>query len=312
MTNEDILDSIGSIEDSYIDEVDSLRRAQKSGRGKTLLRKIMIPLAACLSLILVGFTAHHLLFSGNVLLFSGSTVGDGKLTDAKVYFDPDKTLIDMDEINGTVTGVSDIIVERFKTMEWDESSEIKPAGSYPGSYSTMQYSAEEIKAFIGCSRLKMAPLLLNGLISKNGIMANINVFGEKNGNIENIIIGIDSRINDMNVQTFTTIFTENQKIAEDGTIGMWLMSGQNDHYELSDLEKEMKVVNNREFMIIKNDSKSYIDPSYYPDGYKITDSGVSKNIFWQEDKVIYNLHIFYPEDREADAEEIITEWMNAF
>ncbi len=312
MTNEDILDSIGSIDESFIDEVDSLRRAQKSSRGKNLLRKIMIPLAACLSLILVGFTAHHLLFSGNVLLFAGSTVGDGKLTDANVYFDPDKTLIDMDEINGTVNGVSDIIVERFKTMEWDEASEMKPAVSYPGSYSTMLYSVEEIKAFIGCNRLKMAPLLVNGLLSKNGVMANINVFGEENGNIENIIIGIDGRINDMNVQIFTTIFTENQKIAEDGTIGMWLMSGQNDHYELSDLEKEMKVVNNREFMIIKNDFKSYIDPSYYPDGYKITDSGVSKNIFWQEDKVIYNLHIFYPEDREADAEEIITEWMNSF
>ena len=119
---------------------------------------------------------------------------------------------------------------------------------------------------------------------------------------------IEGKIKDV----FTTIFTEYQKIAEDGTIGMWLMSGQNDHYELSELEKEMKIVNNREFMIIKNDSKSYIDPSYYPDGYKITDSGVSKNIFWQEDKVIYNLHIFYPGDREADADEIITEWMNAF
>ena len=133
-------------------------------------------------------------------------------------------------------------------MEWDESSEIKPAGLYPGSYSTMLYSVGEIKAFIGCSRLKMAPLLLNGLISKNvlisknGVMANIIVFGEENGNIENIIIGIDGRINDMNVQTFTTIFTEYQKIAEDGTIGMWLMSGQNDHYELSNLKKEMKVI----------------------------------------------------------------------
>ena len=37
-----------------------------------------------------------------------------------------------------------------------------------------------------------------------------------------------------------------------------------------------------------------------------------KNVYWQENKVIYSLYINYPVSRENEADQLILDWMNSF
>ncbi len=55
-------------------------------------------------------------------------------------------------------------------------------------------------------------------------------------------------------------------------------------------------------------------PSYETD-YVIVNDNVeraTKNVFWQENKVIYMFGISYPKSREKEADKLIREWMNSF
>ena len=141
--------------------------------------------------------------------------------------------------------------------------------------------------------------------------------GDENGNIENISVtteyyAMDSE--DFTVQLIETLFTDEQMESEDGTVSIWFS-----YTDDTDLKQEKMVANGREFLIIRDDLITISDdmiqvPSYETD-YVIVNDNVeraTKNVFWQENKVIYMFGISYPKSREKEADKLIREWMNSF
>ena len=141
--------------------------------------------------------------------------------------------------------------------------------------------------------------------------------GDENGNIENISVtteyyAMDSE--DFTVQLIETLFTDKQMESEDGTVSIWFS-----YTDDTDLKQEKMVANGREFLIIRDDLITISDdmiqvPSYETD-YVIVNDNVeraTKNVFWQENKVIYMFGISYPKSREKEADKLIREWMNSF
>ena len=313
MNMEKLIDSIGSIDEKYISETDNIRMSAK--RKKMSLRKmIMLPIAASLTLALVGFTAYYLHNSASVQLFSGNPINDGKLSEARISFDSTTTLIDSDKITGAVNDVSDIIIDRFNTMEWDDSSDIRPVNAYPGSYCVNLQSPDEVYDYIGYDGLVIPEFSKSDMVSFVSPVR-LYILGDEEGNIENISINIDYQSSEgYSVQTFTTLYTEHQTISPDGTVGLYINT-HSDQVESSDLKESKIVENGREFLVIEQDSIQSFPGSYEPlqEGWTVdTREFFARNIFWQEDKVLYNLYVCYPTDMREEADEVIHEWMNSF
>lgn len=66
-------------------------------------------------------------------------------------------------------------------------------------------------------------------------------------------------------------------------------------------EMEEQTVNGRVFSVLKEQNTS--ENPYWEK---------SIDVFWQENGVIYTLHIVYPEDKETEANRITEEWMKSF
>ena len=109
-------------------------------------------------------------------------------------------------------------------------------------------------------------------------------------------------------------YTEHQTISPDGTVGLYINT-HSDQVESSDLKESRIVENGREFLVIEQDSIQSFPGSYepLPEGWTVdTREFFARNIFWQEDKVLYNLYVCYPTDMKEEADEVIHEWMNSF
>ena len=310
MNIENLIDSIGSIDEKYISETDSIRMSAKT--KKMSLRKIiLLPIAATLTLALVGFTGYFLHNSASVQLFSGNPVNDGKLSEAKISFDPATTLIDSGKITGLANEASDIIKERFDTMEWDDSSEFQPVNEYPGSYSVDLQSPDEIYDYIGYEGLVMPDFSKAKFVAP----ATAYILGDQDGNIENIIVDTYYRGPEgYSIQNIITLYTEHQTISPDGTVGLYFNT-YSEWAESSDLKEYKVVENSREFLVIEQVfRRTTPDASESLPEVETADTGIylARNIFWQEDKVLYNLYISYPTDMKEEADAVIHEWMHSF
>lgn len=310
MKIEQLMDSINEINDVYISEVDELRHSGMAKRKPVKVKKmLLIPLVAVLMLLLVGFTAYTF-FGGKILLFPGKT---GNLTDARVYFERDNSLIESSEIKGSINELSDVIVKQYKEMGKPSDTDFVPVDMHPGHCNVTLKTCEEAEKYISYDGLKIPRMNISGYSEGTSI----DILGDENGNIENISVtteyyAMDSE--DFTVQLIETLFTDKQMESEDGTVSIWFS-----YTDDTDLKQEKMVANGREFLIIRDDLITISDdmiqvPSYESD-YVIVNDNVeraTKNVFWQENKVIYMFGISYPKSREKEADKLIREWMNSF
>ena len=306
MNTEQLTNSISEINDSFINEVDELRQAGTMRRKHVSAKKmLLVPLAAVLMLMLAGFTAYSL-SRGKVLLFPGKA---GNLTEAKVYFEREDSLIASSEITGRINEVSDKIAKRYQEMGKPSDDDFVPVSMHPGYYNVSFQTYEEAEKYIDYDGLKIPRLDIPGYCEGT----NIHILGDENGNIENISVITDYYATDPNtytLQLIETLFTENQRESDDGTVSIMFSYYSED----PDLKEEKKVVNGREFLIIREDLIK-APPVETEDEFPIVNADVeraSKSVFWQENKVIYLFTICYPLSRENEADQMIRKWMNSF
>lgn len=278
MTAKKFSEAMGELDTKYIDEaISHCHQAKQPSRFNRRLPVALI--AAILALLLIGCVAAATGVLGTrIMNFFTSYIEPG--TDFKQSgFDLDVAIekIPMDDFTGEIQQVGPTIQQQFKDYKLYSSW-------YPGHWQANFSSHEKACKYIGFDKLKQIDLNLEEQTTT------LNVFGNENGQILCIVLETYYSIDDINVQHFSRIYTENF----DEEIVLETRTTESVEYEESFYTND----NNKQCHII--DSTALESGYRGMDGY-IVDNGV-----------LYNLHIAYQKEDSKQAIELIHFWANLF
>lgn len=295
MKTANLIDALGLMDDSMLREVELLRSGQTlalnhqasalnrqtsaPNHGKSW-RKLLLPLATSLLIAVGGITAYGInVFHWNFTQTKGDSLSD-QTQGFQVTLDDAVSKVKLKEIKGEVRKASDAIVKQFANHKSYDSW-------FPGHYRQTFSSIEEATAYIGYEGLRLPePSLSPNLVE-------VNVQGDKDGKLQRISLDASnlSPTRHYHYTSSAILFTEN----DPSEAGIRAIVGD---YAGLNVTTRTETVGGREFLIIS--------VSQNPNEYAF------QEILWQENKVLYFLHVNYAEDAEDEAQKIMQEWMNGF
>ena len=271
-------DAMSELDTKYIDEAISYsHEAKRTSRSNRRLTVALI--AAILALLLIGcVVAATGVFGTRIMNFFTSYIEPG--TDFKQSgFDLGVAIekIPMSDFTGEVQQVGSTIQQQFKDYKLYSSW-------YPGHWQANFSSHKKACEYIGFDKLKQIDLNLEEQTTT------LNVFGNENGQILCIVLETYYSIDDINVQHFSRIYTENF----DEEIVLETRTTESVEYEESFYTND----NNKQCHII--------DSTALESGYRCMDGYIVDN------GVLYSLHIAYQKENSKQAIELIHFWANLF
>lgn len=312
MKPQDITDSLGTMDDGFLTEVDELRtrKERETDTVQNNPKKFLLPFAATLLVLVVfGGVAYAMNgFSWDFHFTKADSTNQSSFDDEtsgyQVSIDPIVSRIPLKEIKGKVTEAKKRIPEQFANTT--------PLSSYyPGHFCKSFDSVEDALTYIGYQGLKQPKLEeMPGNVE-------VNVLGSKEGSLYQISLDVSCLSNSgyskgfsakLHYSSSTLLYLENAdedqplepairtdygttRIDEHGNTVL-------DHTSAQNISYETKVVNHREFLVISVPTDS--------DGRAMID------VIWQENRAIYTLHLAFLEECQSDAETLMLAWMNQF
>ena len=263
-------DAMSEIGSQYVNE--ALSYNTKASRPRRFLRIPAAAAAAVLALLVLGCAVWAV--SG-----FGTQLKSFFRSDDETGFDLSVAMekAPMDALTGDVREVGDMIAQQFKDYNVFDSW-------YPGAWQTTFSTRDMACDYIGLDRLKRIDL---GYEEQETIL---DVLGNEQGQILSINLETRYSVGEMNVQFFSSIYTENY---EDE-----IETGVRTTEDLAYEESFYSTANGKQCRII---SSSAMESGYLGmDGYIV------------DDGVLYTLHIAYKENDSAQAAELMHHWADLF
>jgi hypothetical protein len=297
MNKNQLIDALGQLDDSVYEGIDMLNalpgeKAIGTGNGRRG-RKVFLLAAVAVLLIGGAAVAAPPLLRGGTLKLEKETV-DGKDYNSFRYETGEASRVPLSEITGSVLESMKEIPERIKNFNIVDSS-------VPSCIVKHFDSLSEALSYIGYSKLVFPEM--NYPYSEihteaHGVSAQ---HPKVNAPDEEYVLGslylsttqYDS-FSGLSFQNLIHIYTEANPF--DSTSLLLV----NYPTETSYVTEE-QAVNGRVFSIIKEQNTSE-DPGWQ----------LSTEVLWQENGVIYMFHVTYYEDKAAEADRLVEEWMKSF
>ena len=298
MNKKQLIDAIGQLDDSVYEGTDMPdvlpgEKAIGTGNGRRG-RKVFLLAAAAVLLIGGAAIASPPLLRGGTLKPEKETV-DGKDYNSFRYETRDTSRVLLSEITGDVLESMKEIPERKKNHNIADSSSPTCIVKYFDSVS-------DALSYIGYSKLVFPEMSYPySEIHTEALGTPAYQAGGYVPGAEEYVLG------------FLT-FSATQYDSDSGIIfqNMMLLYTEACTFDTTNLalagyplefsyEMEEQNVNGRVFSVLKEQNTS--ENPYWEK---------SIDVFWQENGVIYTLHIVYPEDKETEANRIAEEWMKSF
>lgn len=261
-------DAMSELDSKYVDEALSysagVRRPHHYSRVSVAL------VAAILAIFLMGAGVASV-FGTKIIEFFTSHTESG--------FDLGVTIkkIPMDDFSEDIREIGDTIEQQFKNYQAYDSW-------YPGEWQTTFSTRNKTCEYIGFDKLKQIDWDFDEQITT------LSIWGNEQGQILSLTLETFYAINDMNVQFFSEIYTENY----DEEIIMRYRSPKGVEFE----ESFYTTNSNKQCHII---SSSALESGYMGLEGFIVDEGV-----------LYSLNIAYRENDSTQAMELMHQWANLF
>ena len=307
IAKECLMDAVGNVNEEMLSEVEKLR----AGAGLKVRggwRKWALPLAACALLLIGSLTTYAVLNSGGML-----ETGKDKPTDqtnSTYKFSVSEDIrIPMKEIHGDVVKLTAEMEERFQKQEpW--------SSTYPGWLKLPFETEEEALTFIGYKKMNFPHLNgtpkqisvealgnpvyameVNKIAQEKGISqeeaANfVDIESEEMQNVKLVSLRLYAEYQTESTLNYTSTAILNTEYADENTgISGIAWNGV-------DFTSHMQIENGREFYVMNAEG--------------FAGEWLGQQVFWQENNVLYLLHVRYKEQDQKQADEVMLEWMNAF
>ena len=307
IAKECLMDAVGNVDEEMLSEVEKLR----AGAGLKVRggwRKWALPLAACALLLIGSLTTYAVLNSGGML-----ETGKDKPTDqtnSTYKFSVSEDIrIPMKEIHGDVVKLTAEMEERFQKQEpW--------SSTYPGWLKLPFETEEEALTFIGYKKMNFPHLNgtpkqisvealgnpvyameVNRIAQEKGISqeeaANfVDIESEEMQNVKLVSLRLYAEYQTESTLNYTSTAILNTEYADENTgISGIAWNGV-------DFTSHMQIENGREFYVMNAEG--------------FAGEWLGQQVFWQENNVLYLLHLRYKEQDQKQADEVMLEWMNAF
>ena len=307
IAKECLMDAVGNVDEEMLSEVEKLR----DGAGLKVRggwRKWALPLAACALLLIGSLTTYAVLNSGGML-----ETGKDKPTDqtnSTYKFSVSEDIrIPMKEIHGDVVKLTAEMEERFQKQEpW--------SSTYPGWLKLPFETEEEALTFIGYKKMNFPHLNgtpkqisvealgnpvyameVNKIAQEKGISqeeaANfVDIESEEMQNVKLVSLRLYAEYQTESTVNYTSTAILNTEYADENTgISGIAWNGV-------DFTSHMQIENGREFYVMNAEG--------------FAGEWLGQQVFWQENNVLYLLHLRYKEQDQKQADEVMLEWMNAF
>ena len=270
MSAKEFSDAMSEIDGKYIDETLSYNR--KAGRDRRIHRIPAAAAAAVLALLLLGCAVLAAgSFGTQLKSFFHSDEESGFDLSVAVEKAPAVAL------TGEIREVGDIFVQQFRDYSVFDSW-------YPGTWQAVFPTRDTACDFIGFDRLKRIDL---GFAEEETILE---VYGNEQGQILSADLETRYSVDGMNVQFFSSIYTENYEEE--------IVIGSRTTEDLAYEESVYSAAGHKQCRIL---SSSAMDSGYLClDGYIV------------DDGVLYNLYIAYRSDDSAQAAELMQRWADLF
>lgn len=271
-------DAMSELDNKYIDEAVSYScKIRQTPRFNRRLTAALI--AAMITLFLMGCAAVVAgVFGTWVTDFFTSQIEPGTDYEQSGYnLDVVIEKIPMSDFSEEIQQVGAVIQQQFKDYKAYDSW-------YPGLWQADFSSREKACEYIGLDRLKQIDLTLEEQETT------LNVSGNEEGQILSLLLETDYSADDITVQFFSQIYTENYK--EEITIGTRTT-------ESVEFEESFYITDS-------NQQCHIIDSTALESGYRCLDGYIVDN------GVLYNLHIAYQEEASEQAIELIHLWADLF
>ena len=301
MKSEQLLDALNDINDSMIAETNPFHEEEiitpmlqvtgGTGKGgKRKMRKSILLVAVCAVLLLSGVvyaaTGGDLL---NIIRNKG-TDGDGETTVEYL----EKTTVSMSDLRGEIRNAPAEIQEQVKAFNALSEMERMASSVMPEVLRKSFGTVEDAIAYIGYDQLNY-PKINYPTESVDVDMTGCEV--PDGYSLSTIIMTATQQYSSDPAyfcQTLATFFTEH---ADANSVMRLSLS------ERAELAEEQRVAGGRTFSILHTNEPN---PDY--EGEKL----LCTEVFTTENDVVFLFHIVYDEDNRAEAEAVITEWMNSF
>lgn len=261
-------DAMSELDNKYVDEALSYSARV---RHPYHYRRVSVALVAAILAIFLMGAAVASVFGTQIIEFFTSHTESG--------FDLGVTIkkIPMDDFSEDIHEVGDVIEQQFKNYKVYDSW-------YPGEWQTTFSTRNKACEYIGFDELKQIDWDFDEQITT------LSIFGNEQGQILSLNLETSYAVNDMNMQFFSRIYTENY--AEEPVLGTRIS-------ESAGFEESFYTTNsNKQCHII---SSSALESGYMClEGY-IVDEGI-----------LYNLHIAYKENDSIRAMELMRQWADLF
>ena len=304
MNKKQLVDAIGQLDDSVYEGTDMPdvlpgEKAIGTGNGRRGRKVFLLAAAAVLLIGGAAVAAPPLLRRGGTLNPEEENV-DGKDYNRFRYETGDASRVPLSEITGGVLESMKEIPERIKKRR----KNFNMADSSDPTCIVKHFdSLSEALSYIGYSKLVFPEM--NYPYSE----IHTEALGTSAYHAEGYVPGAEEY-----VLGFLT-FSATQYDSDSGIIfqNMMLIYTEACTFDTTNLalagypkeecsyEMEEQTVNGRVFSVLKEQNTS--ENPYWEK---------SIDVFWQENGVIYTLHIVYPEDKETEANRITEEWMKSF
>ena len=307
MTKESLMDAVGSVKEEMLSEVEKLRN-DTTVKSRGSWRKWALPLTACALLLIGSLTTYAVLNSGGML-----EAGKDKPTDqtnSTYKFSVSEDIrIPMKEIHGDVVKLTAEMEERFHQQDGLSST-------YAGWQRVPFDTEKEALTFIGYGKMNFPHLSntpkqvyvealgnpayaleVERIADESGISRDeaayaVDKDSEEMQKVKLVSIRLyaeyqtESTVN----YTSTAILTTEYSFENSGITGI--------AWNGVDFTSHMQIENGREFYVMNAEG--------------FAGEWLGKQVFWQENNVIYYLHVRYKIQDEKQANEVMLEWMNAF
>ena len=294
MKEEQLMEAIGKIDESMLREVETVRNGNSGNTERTgvthtghkgLRRKWLIPVAACMVMMIggIGAYASGLLGGGSLKTGKGNV---GKFNSDYEYTALEDIRIPILEIKGTVRSVTEQMNQ--------EAANFDPTSSQlPGTKQKRFATVEDAVDYIGYKKLTVPD------ISADVQEVTVQAVGiEKEGtqsstpeyDLAHITLEAMYRRGEVVVQEFYTLSTENVQEDQTGVRGIVMPEWS--------ITQDTKTVNGRVFNILKTEG--------------LDNGNIGTEVFWQQDKVIYTIYFIYPPAKQDTVDMLMKEWMEAF
>ncbi len=274
-----LLNCLNDVRDDFIHEAQ--HGAQKDLVTKNTIKKRSkrLTIAACLSFLLLSITIFASTEWGITLIdkyTSRKELGsDYSESGYSISVNIEKK--SMNNFNGDIQQVPKLIIKQFKHDDPHSSW-------YPGDWQTSFTSSDEAINFIGLKELSR----LNWPLDEEGTI--LNVHGNKSGEILSVTLETDYVLDNIRVQAFSNIYTEET----DGPIDISSITTENVKFEGTYYKSPNQIL----CYIVTSSAQ---ESGYYGlDGYLV------------QDGILYNISIAYLEDDKHKANELLYMWADSF